>query len=74
MTPQEFVDELKERFYHTNKLVRFTLSERSVIFDTIKAFLQKKNLVVVSKVEYDRLMEFKEEQYLRDLAAQEDFY
>ena len=66
MTPQEFVDELKERFYHTNKLVRFTLSERSVIFDTIKAFLQKRNLVVVSKVEYDRLVQYKTYQCVRD--------
>lgn len=74
MTPVEFVKELKEVFYQKNKLLHFSPSQQNMIFDTIKAFLQKKNLVVVCKVEYDRLLKFKEKQDLRDLAAQEDFY
>jgi hypothetical protein len=66
MTPQEFVTELKERFYHTNKLLQFSLKQQDVILDTIKAFLLKKNLVVVSKVEYDRLVDYKTYQCVRD--------
>ena len=71
MTPHEFVAELKETFYHKNKLLRFSLSQQNTIFDTIKAFLQKKNLVLVSKVEYEKLLEFKEKQQLKDLAEQD---
>jgi hypothetical protein len=74
MTPQQFIEELKETFYHKNKLLRFSLSQQNTIFDTIKAFLQKKNLVVVSKVEYEKLLEFEEKQHLEDLAEQKDFY
>lgn len=40
----------------------------------ITAFLQKENLVVVSKVEYEALVDFREKQYLKDLSKQEDFY
>jgi hypothetical protein len=52
-TPQEFIDDLKEYFLEKGK--GFTVSQRDSYFDTIKAYLQKKNLVVVSKVEYQRL-------------------
>lgn len=56
MNPQEFIDELKERFFE--KGVWMTQSQRDSHFDTIKAFLQKKNLIVVSKVEYEKLFCF----------------
>jgi hypothetical protein len=74
MTPVEFVKELKEVFYQKNKLLHFSPSQQNMIFDTIKAFLQKKNLVVVCKVEYDRLLKFKEKQDLRDLANEDCWY
>ena len=67
MNPQEFVDKLKERF--SEKGVGMIQSQRDSYFDTIKAFLQKKNLIVVSKVEYESLVEFKEKQYLKDLVG-----
>ena len=54
-TPQEFIDDLKEYFLEKGK--GFTVSQRDSYFDTIKAYLQKKNLVVVSKVEYQRLQD-----------------
>jgi hypothetical protein len=72
MNPQEFVDKLKERF--SEKGVGMIPSQRHHYFDTIKAFLQKKNLIVVSKVEYESLVEFKEKQYLKDLVGEKDFY
>jgi hypothetical protein len=74
MTPVEFVKELKEVFYQKNKLLHFSPSQQNMIFDTIKAFLQKKNLVVVCKVEYDRLLKFKEKQDLIDLANEDCWY
>jgi len=72
MTPQEFINELKERF--STKGVWMTGRETNSFFETIKAFLQKKNLIVVSKVEYESLVDFREKQYLKDLAHPEDFY
>jgi len=59
MNPQEFVEKLKERFFE--KRVWMAQSQRDSYFDTIKAFLQKKNLIVVSKVEYEKLLDFFEE-------------
>jgi hypothetical protein len=56
MNPQEFVDELKEVFWNKNKLRGLNHPQINSIFDTIKAFLQKKNLVVISKVEYQALL------------------
>lgn len=74
MTSQEFTNELKEYFWNKNKLLQFNSSQIDSMFDTIRAFLQKKNLVVVSKVEYEALVDFREKQYLKDLSNQEDFY
>jgi hypothetical protein len=69
MTSQEFTDELKEYFWNEHKLMLFSPCEIA-----ITAFLQKKNLIVVSKVEYESLVDFREKQYLKDLAHPEDFY
>lgn len=69
MTSQEFTNELKEYFWNEHKLMLFSPSEIA-----ITAFLQKENLVVVSKVEYEALVDFREKQYLKDLSKQEDFY
>jgi hypothetical protein len=74
MAPQEFIEELKHVFYHKNKLMQFDKSQQDIMFDTIKAFLQKKQLVVVSRVEYDRLLKFKEKQDLIDLANEDCWY
>jgi hypothetical protein len=71
MTPQEFIEELKHVFYHKNKLMQFDKSQQDIMFDTIKAFLQKKQLVVVSRVEHERLLEDKEKLRLRDLAEED---
>jgi hypothetical protein len=68
MIPAEFIEELKHVFYHKNKLMQFDKRQQDIMFDTIKAFLQKKQLIVVSRVEYERLLKFKEQQDLRDLA------
>lgn len=70
MTPQEFINELKERFL--TKGVWMKGRETNSFFDTIKAFLQKKNLIVVSKVEYESLVDFREKQYLKDEMAHYD--
>lgn len=72
MTPQQFIDQLKERFFQKNAWM--TGRQSDSFFDTIKAFLQKKNLVVISRVEYESLMDFREKQYLKDLSNPEDLY
>ena len=54
-TPEEFVKELKEHFWNKNKSFLLNRRETESLLDTIKAYLQKKNLVIVSKVEYERL-------------------
>lgn len=74
MNPQEFVNELKEVFWNKNKLLQFNSRQQDSIFDTIRAFLQKKNLIIVSKVEYDKLVEEREKEYLRRLSFNTDFY
>lgn len=74
MNPQKFIENLKEHFWNKNKTHCFSPSQKDSMFDTIKAYLQKKNLVVVSKVEYEALVDFREKQYLKDLSKQEDFY
>lgn len=56
MKPQEFVDQLKEVFWNKNKLLQFNPRQQDSIFDTIKAFLQKKNLIIVSRVEYENTL------------------
>lgn len=53
-SPQEFIDDLKEHFWNKKPFL-LEYRQRDSVFDTIKAYLQKKNLVVVSKVEYDKL-------------------
>ena len=74
MNPQKFVDELKEVFWRKNKLLQFNSRQQDSIFDTIKAFLQKKNLVIVSKVEYDDLILARDKQRLKDLSSETNFY
>jgi hypothetical protein len=75
MTPQEFIENLKDHFWNKNKTLHFAQSQTNSMFDTIKSYLLKKNLVVVSKVEYESLVDFREKQYLKDLwSEQEDLY
>ena len=74
MKPQQFIDKLKEHFFQKNAWAWMTGRQSDSFFDTIKAFLQKKNLVVVSKVEYESLVDFREKQYLKDLSNPEDLY
>lgn len=52
--PEEFVNELKELFAWKKPFL-LDYKQRDSVFDTIKAYLQKKNLIVISKVEYDNL-------------------
>jgi peptidase E len=54
-TPKEFIEELKERFRDKKPFLLHTDQQNSV-FDTILAYLQKKQLVVISRVEYETLI------------------
>ena len=56
MDNDQFIEELKEKFY--NKHTWYNKSGHALqdsVLSTIKAFLQKKNLIIVSKAEWDRL-------------------
>lgn len=55
MEHDEFIRELKEKFFRKGTWFKCgSVIEQSVL-ETIKALLLKKNLIIVSKVEWDRL-------------------
>lgn len=54
-TPKEFTQDLKELFRDKKPFLLSTDKTNSV-FDTIQAYLQKKQLVIVGRVEYDVLL------------------
>lgn len=53
-TPKEFTEELKELFANKKPFL-LSRSQENSVFDTILAHLQKKQLVVVSRVEWEKL-------------------
>ena len=71
MELNKILEELKERFYRNKTFFKSTHACEESVLQTIKAFFIKKNLIVVSKVEYDTLVNFREKQYLKDLSNQE---
>lgn len=54
-TPQEFASTLREMFFDKKPFFLNT-QQTDCVFDTIKAYLQKKQLVVVSRVEYEKFL------------------
>ena len=55
MEIDEFINELKEKFYNKNTFLKRALDCEQSVLNTIKSFLLKKNLVIISKAEYDQL-------------------
>lgn len=55
MTNDEFIEQLKERFYNKNTWFKPSYALQDAVLDTIKSFLQKKNLVIISKAELSKL-------------------
>lgn len=56
MDNDEFLKELNERFYNKNTFLKPRGSAiRDSVLDTIKSLLSKKNLVIISKSELDKL-------------------
>ena len=54
-TPKEFVQDLKNLFADKKPFLLCS-KQRDSVFDTIQAHLQKKNLIVISRAEYDALL------------------
>lgn len=55
METDEFINQLKEKFYNKNTWLKSGSALENSVYDTIKSFLLKKNLVIISKAEYDQL-------------------
>ena len=55
MDIDEFINQLKEKFYNKNTWFKSGHALQDSVYDTIKSFLLKKNLVIISKAEYDQL-------------------
>lgn len=55
MDNDEFIRELKEKFQNKGIYFKPAFALENSIFDTIKAYLLKKNLVIISKSELDKL-------------------
>lgn len=74
MELNKLLQELKERFWRNNTFFKSAHACEESVLQTIKAFFIKKNLIIVSKAEYDALVDFRDKQILRDLSEPVKFY
>ncbi len=74
MELNKLLEELKERFYRNNTFFKSSHACEESVLQTIKSYFIKKNLIVVSKVEYDALVDFRDKQILRDLSEPVKIY
>ena len=51
----QFTETLKNLFFEKKPFL-LDIRQRDSVFDTIRAFLKKKQLVVICRVEYERLI------------------
>lgn len=55
MNNDSFLKELEERFYQNGVFLKKGSASQKSCLNVIKSYLLKKNLVIVSKVDYERL-------------------
>jgi len=55
MELDQFIEKLKEKFYNKNTWFKSGSALQDSVCDTIKSFILKKNLIIISKAEYDQL-------------------
>jgi len=52
----KLIDDLTEKFWNNNTFAKPAMSAKESVLQTIKAYFLKKDLVIVSRVEYERLL------------------
>jgi hypothetical protein len=55
MDTDQFISELKEKFYNKNTFFKRASDCEQSVLNTIKSYMLKKNLVLISKAEYEQL-------------------
>jgi len=55
MEHDEFISQLKEKFYNKNTWLKPSYALQDAVLDTIKSFLLKKNLVIISRSDLSKL-------------------
>lgn len=61
---KKVIAELSEKFYNNNTFLKPAAAARESVIQTIIAYFLKKNLVIVSRSEYESLLAYKERDYL----------
>jgi hypothetical protein len=65
----KLIDDLTQKFWNNKTFSKPAMNARESVLQTIKAYFIKKDLVIVSRVEYDRLLKDAANQHrLADLA------
>lgn len=55
MSNEEFLEQLKEKFYNKGTWFKPSYAIQDAVLDTIKSLLQKKNLIIITKAELTEL-------------------
>ena len=55
METDKFIEELQEKFYNKNTWYKSGHALQDSVMSTIKSFIIKKNLVLIPKVELDKM-------------------
>lgn len=63
----KLIDDLSEKFWNNNTFSKPAPSARESVLQTIKAYFLKKDLVIVSRSEYEKLLAYKERSFLTDV-------
>ena len=60
----KLIDDLSEKFWNNNTFSKPAAAARESVLQTIKAYFLKKDLVIVSRTEYEKLLAYKERDFL----------
>jgi hypothetical protein len=52
----KLIDDLTQKFWNNNTFAKPAMNARESVLQTIKAYFLKKDLVIVSRVEYEQLL------------------
>lgn len=60
----KLIDDLSEKFWNNFTFSKPASAARESVLQTIKAYFLKKDLVIVSRTEYEKLLAYKEQDFL----------
>ena len=63
---KDLITELEQKFWNNNTFAKHASAAKESVLQTIKAYFYKKDLVIVSRTEYERLLKYKEQDFLKD--------